>query len=163
RRVFQTGLTVFSLGSLLCALAPSLELLVAARALQAAGAAMLSPVAMSIVRNTFLDPVARARAIGVFASMVGGSLALGPGLGGFRVAAFSWRAVFVVALPLAAAAIALPARFVPESRAPRPRRLDPVGQVLVTAGLASLTYAIIEREWGVLAVALACLAAFVAY
>jgi EmrB/QacA subfamily drug resistance transporter len=144
RRVFQTGLVLFLAGSLSCALAPSLDLLVAARALQAIGGAMLSPATMSIVRNTFTDPRERAQAIGVYGAMFGISMALGPVLGGFLVSAISWRAVFVVNLPVGLAAIALAARFVPESRAPRPRRIDPAGQVLVIAALGALTYAIIE-------------------
>ena len=172
RRVFQAGLVLFSLGSLLCALAPDLELLIAFRVVQAIGGAMLSPVAMSIVRNVFEDPRERAQAIGVFAAMFGISMALGPVLGGFLVAAISWRAIFVVALPVAVAAIALTARFVPESRAPRPRRIDPVGQVLVIGALAGLTFAIIEGGrvgFGaagiviVLAVALGCFVALVRY
>ena len=100
-------MALFSLGSLLCALAPNLELLICFRVVQAIGGAMLSPVAMSIVRNVFEDPRERARAIGVFASMFGISMALGPVLGGVLVSAFSWRAVFLVTLPLALAAIAL--------------------------------------------------------
>jgi EmrB/QacA subfamily drug resistance transporter len=170
--VFQAGLAVFSLGSLLCALAPGLEPLVGFRVVQAVGGAMLSPVAMSIVRNVFEDPRERAQAIGVFAAMFGISMALGPVLGGFLVSAISWRAVFLVNLPIALAVIALTARFVPESRAPRPRRIDPVGQVLVIAALAALTYTIIEGGrvgFGaagiviVLALALGCLATLVRY
>jgi EmrB/QacA subfamily drug resistance transporter len=170
RRVFQAGLAVFSLGSLLCALAPSLELLVGFRMLAAIGGAMLTPVAMSILRNVFEDPRERAQAIGVFAAMFGISMALGPVLGGFLVSAISWRAIFLVNLPVGLAAIALAALFVPESRAPRPRRLDPVGQVLVIAALAALTYAIIEagrvgfgavRIVILLALALGCFAALV--
>jgi EmrB/QacA subfamily drug resistance transporter len=144
RRVFQLGLVVFSLGSLACALAPSLGLLVAARALQAVGGSMLNPVAMSIIRNTFEDPRERARAIGVWGGVVGLSFALGPVLGGALVDGVGWRSVFLVNLPVGLAAILLTARFVPESRAEHPRRLDPVGQLLVIAGLATLTYAIIE-------------------
>ena len=133
---------------------------------------MLSPVAMSIVRNVFEDPRERARAIGVFAAMFGISMALGPVLGGVLVSAISWRAIFLVNLPVALAAIALAARFVPESRAPRPRRIDPVGQILVIAALAALTYAIIEggrvgfgavRIVILLALALGCFAALVLY
>jgi EmrB/QacA subfamily drug resistance transporter len=172
RRVFQTGLVLFSLGSLLCALAPSLELLVAFRVLQAVGGAMLSPVAMSIVRNVFEDPRERARAIGVWGAVFGISMALGPVLGGFLVSAISWRAIFFVNVPFALAAIALTALFVPESRAPRPRRIDPVGQALVIAALASLTYAIIDggrvgfgapRVVVLLGFALACFVALVLY
>jgi EmrB/QacA subfamily drug resistance transporter len=172
RRVFQAGLATFLLGSLLCALAPSLELLVACRVVQAIGGAMLTPVAMSIIRNVFVDPRERAQAIGVFAAMFGISMALGPVLGGFLVSAISWRAIFLVNLPIALAAIALSARFVPESRAPRPRRIDPIGQVLVIGALAALTYSIIEggrAGFGevaiviLLALALACFVALVIY
>jgi EmrB/QacA subfamily drug resistance transporter len=172
RRVFQAGLALFSLGSLLCALAPSLGLLVAFRVVQAIGGAMLTPVAMSILRNVFEDPRERAQAIGVFAAMFGISMALGPVLGGLLVSAISWRAIFLVNLPVGLAAIALTALFVPESRAPRPRRIDPVGQVLVIAALGALTYAIIEggrvgfgavRIVIVLVLALGCFAALVLY
>jgi MFS family permease len=125
---------------------------------------------MSIVRNVFEDPRERAQAIGVFAAMFGISMALGPVLGGFLVSAISWRAIFLVNLPVGLAAIALTALFVPESRAARPRRIDPVGQVLVIAALAGLTYAIIEGGrvgFGavgiviLLALAVGCLAALV--
>jgi EmrB/QacA subfamily drug resistance transporter len=172
RRVFQTGLGLFSLGSLLCALAPSLGLLVTFRMAQAIGGALLSPVAMAIVRNTFEDPRERAQAIGVFASMFGISLALGPVLGGALVSAISWRAIFVVNLPVCLAGIVLTWRYVPESRAPRPRRIDPIGQAVVIAALAALTYGIIEggrvgfgtaRIVILLALATACLVALVLY
>jgi len=144
RRVFQIGLVLFSLGSLLCAMAPSLELLVVFRVMQAMGGAMLNPVALSIVRNVFVDPHERARAIGVWGAVFGISMALGPVLGGFLIAVASWRAIFLVNLPFGLAAIILTALFVPESRAPRPRRIDPVGQLLVVAALSLLTYSIIE-------------------
>ena len=144
RRVFQIGLLLFGVGSLLCALAPSLPLLIAARVLQAIGGSMLNPVAMSIIRNVFVDPRERARAIGVWGGMVGISMALGPVVGGVLVDSVGWRAVFVVNVPIALLAIALTARYVPESRAPHARRPDPIAQVLVVLGLASLTYSIIE-------------------
>jgi EmrB/QacA subfamily drug resistance transporter len=144
RRVFQIGLTVFCLGSLLCALAPSLSMLVAARAIQGVGGAMLNPVAMSIIRNVFEDPRERAEAIGVWGGVFGLSMALGPVLGGALVDGVGWPAVVYVNLPVGLAAIILTARYVPESRAPKPRRLDPGGQVLVILALATLTYAIIE-------------------
>ena len=144
RRVFQIGLVGFSAGSLLCGLAPSLPLLVAARVLQAIGGSMLNPVAMSIIRNVFNEPRERARAIGMWGAVFGLSMALGPVLGGALVDSVGWRAVFFVNVPIGLAAIALTTRFVRESRAPRPRRLDPVGQLLVIVALATLTYAIIQ-------------------
>jgi EmrB/QacA subfamily drug resistance transporter len=150
RMVFQIGLAIFSLASLLCALAPSLGFLIAARVLQAIGGAMLNPVAMSIIRNVFEDPRERAQAIGLWGAVFGLSMALGPVLGGVLVDASSWRLVFLVNLPVGIVAIILTALFVPESRAPHPRRFDPVGQLLVIVALSSLTYAIIEggdRGW----------------
>jgi EmrB/QacA subfamily drug resistance transporter len=149
-RVFKFGLALFTAASLACSLAPGIEWLIAFRVLQGAAGAMLNPVAMSIIRNTFEDPRERAQAIGVWGAVVGISMALGPVLGGALVG-LSWRAVFWVNIPIGLAAIALTARFVPESRAPRARRTDPVGQVLVIVMLASLTSAIIEGSnlgWG---------------
>jgi EmrB/QacA subfamily drug resistance transporter len=142
-RIFQLGLTIFTLGSLLCSIAPSAGVLIGARMLQAVGGSMLNPVAMSIIRNTFDDPRERAQAIGVWGGVVGISLALGPVIGGALVG-ITWRAIFLVNIPVGLLAIALTARYVPESRAARARRVDPVGQVLVVVMLASLVYAIIE-------------------
>lgn len=144
RRTFQTGLVLFTIASVLCSLAPSLEALIAFRALQAVGASMLNPVAMSIITNTFVEPKARARAIGMWGAVVGISMALGPLVGGGLTQTVGWRAIFWINLPLGGAAILLAQRFVPESRAPRPRRPDPIAQGLVLAGLASVTYAVIE-------------------
>jgi EmrB/QacA subfamily drug resistance transporter len=144
RRVFQTGLVVFSLGSLLCGLAPSLGTLVAFRVVQAIGGSMLNPVAMSIVRNVFENPRERAQAIGIWGGVFGLSMALGPVVGGALVDASSWRAVFFVNVPIGVLALLLTAVYVPESRAARSRRLDAIGQVLVIAALATLTSAIIE-------------------
>jgi EmrB/QacA subfamily drug resistance transporter len=144
RRVFQCGLALFSLGSLLCALAPSEGMLIAARVVQAIGGSMLNPVAMSIIRNVFVDARERAMAIGVWGAVFGVSMALGPVLGGVLVQISSWRAVFLVNLPVGVIAIVLTALFVPESKADHARRIDPVGQVLVIAALATLTYGIID-------------------
>src|SRR6201994_3935233 len=144
RRVFQIGLAIFTLGSLACSLAPSLGWLIAFRALQAVGGAMLNPVAMSIITNTFTDARERAQAIGVWGSVFGLSVALGPVVGGALVDSIGWRGIFWVNIPVGIAAIVLTALFVPESRAARHRRPDPLGQVLVIVLLAALTYAIIE-------------------
>ena len=151
RRVFMTGLTLFVLGSLACSLAPSLVWLVFFRMLQGIGGSMLNPVAMSIIRNTFDDHRERAQAIGVWGAVVGIALALGPIMGGLLVQGVGWRSIFWVNVPVGTIAVVLTAAYVPESRASRPRRLDPVGQVLVTTILASTTYAIIEgpeHGWG---------------
>ncbi|HEX5115531.1 MAG TPA: DHA2 family efflux MFS transporter permease subunit [Pseudonocardiaceae bacterium] len=146
RRVFQVGLAVFGLGSLLCGVAPGIGWLVAARVLQAVGGTMLNPVAMAIVATTFPEPAERARAIGVFGSMTGLSLALGPILGGVLVDGLGWHAIFWINVPIVAAAIVGTALFVPESRAARARRFDPVGQALMILVLGSVVYAIIESS-----------------
>lgn len=150
KRIFQIGLVAFGLGSLLCALATSIEWLVAARAVQAIGGTMLNPVAMAIIATTFTVPAERAKAIGVFGSMSGLSLALGPILGGALVDGFGWRSVFWINVPIVLVAVVLTTLFVPESRAPRARRFDPVGQLLVIVVLGSVVYSIIEanhRGW----------------
>ncbi len=172
RRIFQIGLVVFSLGSLLCGLAPSLGALIAARVLQAIGGSMLNPVAMSIIRNAFEDPRERAQAIGIWGAVFGLSMALGPVVGGALVDAVSWRAVFFVNVPVGLLAILLTILYVPESRAERARRIDPVGQALVIGGLAALTFAIIQgpragwtsvQTLGVFALAVGCLGGLIPY
>jgi EmrB/QacA subfamily drug resistance transporter len=144
RRVFQVGLAAFGLGSLLCSLAPSIGWLIAARALQAVGGTMLNPVAMAIIATTFADRAERARAIGVFGAVSGLALGLGPVLGGALVEGIGWRSIFWVNVPVVAAAIVCAAVFVPESRAARARRFDPVGQTLVVLVLGGVVCAIIE-------------------
>ncbi|MGW2224062.1 MFS transporter [Streptomyces formicae] len=144
RKVFQAGLVTFTVGSVLCSLAPDLESLVAFRMIQAVGGSMLNPVAMSIITNTFTEPRERARAIGVWGGVVGISMAAGPLVGGLLVDSVGWRSIFWVNLPVGLAALFLTMRYVPESRAPKPRRPDPVGQLLVIVLLGALTYAIIE-------------------
>jgi EmrB/QacA subfamily drug resistance transporter len=144
RRVFQAGLALFTIGSLLCSVAPSLETLILFRMVQAAGGSMLNPVAMSIITNTFTEPRERARAIGVWGAVTGFSMALGPLAGGVLVHTLGWRCIFWINVPVGIAAFLLAWRFVPESRAEHPRRLDPVGQLLVLTLLASLTFGIIE-------------------
>jgi EmrB/QacA subfamily drug resistance transporter len=141
--VLQTGLVVFGAGSLLCGLAHSVGWLIAARAVQAVGGTMLNPVAMAVIANTFTVPAERAKAIGVFGAMSGLSLALGPVLGGALVDAYTWRSVFFVNVPIVLAAVVLTGLFVPESRAARARRFDPVGQLLVIAVLGGVVTAVI--------------------
>lgn len=149
RRIFQIGLTVFGIGSLLCSVAPSSGFLIGARMVQAVGGSMMNPVAMSIIVNTFHDLKERAQAIGMWSATIGLSMALGPVVGGALVDSISWRAIFWINLPIVLAGVVLTQMFVPESRAPRARRFDPAGQLLVTLSLGALTYAIIEgRDLG---------------
>lgn len=170
RRVFQIGLAVFTLGSLLCSMAPSPGSLVAFRMVQAIGGSMLNPVAMSIITNVFTDPRERARAIGVWGGVFGMSMALGPVVGGALVDSVGWRSIFWVNVPIGLAGIVLTALFVPDSKAPKPRRIDPVGQVLMIIVLGTLTYGIIEAPHATAAVTIGCfvvaalaLVAFVRY
>ncbi|MFF0293828.1 MFS transporter [Kitasatospora sp. NPDC004614] len=169
RRVFRTGLLLFVLGSLLCSLAPGLGWLIAFRAVQAVGGSMLNPVAMSIITNTFTDRKERAQAIGVWGGVVGISMALGPLIGGFLVDSAGWPSIFLINIPVGLAAFVLTHRYVPESRAPRARRLDPVGQLLMVLMLGCGTAAIIEgpgHGWtspGILALAGVALAALLVF
>jgi EmrB/QacA subfamily drug resistance transporter len=144
KRVFMAGLVVFTIGSALCSMAPGLDALIAFRMIQAVGGSMLNPVAMSIITNTFTDPGERARAIGAWGAVVGISMAAGPLVGGLLVESVGWRAIFWINLPVGLAALLLTLRYVPESRAAKARRADPVGQTLVILLFGGLTYAIIE-------------------
>jgi len=171
KRLFLAGLAGFSLGSLLCSLAPDTGSLVALRMLQGLGGSMLTPVSLSIVRNTFHDPKERAQALGIWSGIFGVAAACGPVAGGLLVSSVGWRSIFWVNVPIGAAMIAATLRYVPESRAPRPRRVDVPGQLLMIAFLGSLTYAVIQGPvsgWtaapilALFAVAAVSLAAFVA-
>ena len=144
RRTFQTGLAIFVSGSLLCSLAPSVGWLIAFRMVQALGGSMLNPVAMSIITNVFTEPRERARAIGIWGGVSGIGIGLGPLVGGMLVEFVNWRAIFWTNLPIGAVALTAAALFVPESRSPRPRRFDPLGQLAMVVLLASCIYAIIE-------------------
>ena len=144
RTIFQVGLSLFTLGSWLCSLAPNLDTLIAFRVLQGIGGSMLNPSALGIITNTFTKPAERARAIGVWDGVSGLSMALGPVIGGILVGSTGWRGIFWANIPVGLAAIALTALLVPDSRAEAGRRADPLGQVLVIAMLGSLAYAIIQ-------------------
>lgn len=144
RKVFLVGIVLFTAGSVLCSLAPSLGWLIAFRMIQAVGGSMLNPVAMSIITNTFTEPRERARAIGVWGAVVGISMAAGPLIGGLLVDSVGWRSIFWINLPVGLVALVLTLRYIPESRADHPRRPDPVGQLLVMGLLGSVTFGIIE-------------------
>ncbi len=150
RRTFVVGLLTFSAGSLLCSVAPTLTTLIIFRMMQAVGGSMLNPVAMSIITNTFTNARERAQAIGVWAAVVGVSMALGPVVGGVLVSSVGWQSIFWINVPIGITAVILALRFIPESKAHVTRKVDVPGQFLVIALLASLTYGIIEaptRGW----------------
>ncbi|MEU5538399.1 MFS transporter [Streptomyces sp. NPDC020362] len=144
RRMFQSGLVVFGVASLLCAIAPSVGTLVAARAVQGIGASMLSPVALAIVVNAMPDPKERAQAIGIWASVFGLSMAVGPVIGGALLTGLGWRVLFWINAPVVVTALVLSAVFVPESRGPRARRLDVPGQALLTVVIGVWVGVLIE-------------------
>jgi EmrB/QacA subfamily drug resistance transporter len=172
RRVFQIGLAVFTIGSLLCSRAGTIEQLTGFRALQGLGASMLNPVALSIIANAFPDAKARARAVGIWGAVAGLSLGIGPLIGGALTETIGWRSIFWINVPIGIIAALLAARFVPESKAARARAFDPVGQALVLITLATLTWGVIEGPhagWGsglilgLFITALMALIAFVLY
>lgn len=144
RTVFQIGLGVFTLASLLCSQARTVEQLIAHRALQGVGASMLNPVALSIIANAFPEPKARGRAVGIWGAVMGASLGIGPLLGGALTETMGWRSIFWINVPVGITAALLAALFVPESKAERARRFDPVGQALVLTGLTTLTWGVIQ-------------------
>jgi EmrB/QacA subfamily drug resistance transporter len=144
KRLFMIGLAGFSLGSLLCSLAPNVSSLIALRMLQALGGSMLTPVSLSIVRHTFSDARERAQALGIWSGIFGLATACGPVAGGILVSEVGWRSVFWVNVPIGAAMLIAARRYVPESKAPRPRRIDVPGQVLMIVFLGTLTYAVIQ-------------------
>jgi EmrB/QacA subfamily drug resistance transporter len=144
RTIFQVGLSLFTLGSWLCSLAPSLSLLIAFRILQGIGGSMLTPTALGIITNTFTRPAERAKAIGVWDGVSGLSMAMGPVAGGILIGSVGWRGIFWANIPVGLAAISLTALLIPDSKAEKGRRADPVGQILVITMLGSLAYAIIQ-------------------
>jgi EmrB/QacA subfamily drug resistance transporter len=143
RRVFVVGVVWFALASLLCGVAPSIEVLVAARVLQGVGGALLTPGSLALLQSTF-DGEDRARAIGAWSGLGGVATAAGPFLGGWLVDVASWRWVFLLNLPLAALVVWIAVRHVPESRDPAAEgRIDAAGSALGVAVLAATTYALI--------------------
>jgi EmrB/QacA subfamily drug resistance transporter len=139
RRVFLIGVVWFALASLACGLAPNVDLLIAARALQGVGGALLTPGSLALISASFHGPD-RAAAIGAWSGLGGIAGAIGPFVGGWLVE-WSWRAVFLINLPLAAVVVAIALRHVPESRDPESAPgLDISGTVLAVIGLGALTY-----------------------
>ncbi|WP_238019963.1 MFS transporter [Dactylosporangium sp. AC04546] len=146
RRVFVIGVVWFALASVLCGIAPDAATLIAARALQGVGAALLTPGSLAILQASF-SPEDRSRAIGAWSGLGGVATAIGPFLGGWLVGLGpdAWRLIFAINVPIAAAVVAIAWRHVPESRDPEATgRVDLPGGILVTAGLMALTYGLIQ-------------------
>ncbi|WP_280387551.1 MFS transporter [Nocardia wallacei] len=161
KRVFRIGLSTFAVGSLLCSLAPSVEVLIGARFVQAIGGSMLNPVAMSIITTVFTGRVERARAVGVWGAVVGISTALGPMVGGGLIDTLGWQSVFWINLPICAIALVLTTVYVPETKSQTMRGIDGIGQALAVVVLFTLVFGLIERQPLVFAVTAVALAAFV--
>ncbi len=170
RRVFVLGTVLFAAASLACGLAPNAAWLIAARGIQGIGAALLVPSSLAMLGAAF-GPRERGKAVGTWSALTSIGSAIGPALGGWLVQAVSWRAVFLINLPIAAALLWVTVRKIPESRNPQAVALDLKGAALATLGLGGLVFGLIEapaagwtgvRAWAPIAGGLAALAAFVA-
>ncbi len=161
KRMFRIGLLIFAGGSLLCSLAPTIEVLIGARFVQAIGGSMLNPVAMSIITTVFTGRVERARAVGVWGAVVGISTAIGPLVGGGLIDALGWQSVFWINLPIVAVAFVLTTIYVPESKSANARGIDPIGQVLAIAILFTLVFGLIEGTPLIFVLTAAALAGFI--
>jgi MFS transporter, DHA2 family, methylenomycin A resistance protein len=144
KRVFIAGFSVFTAASALCGLAPALGVLVGARALQGAGAALLVPCSLTLLNHTFSDPRERTRAIGRWAVGASAALSAGPLVGGVLTATLGWRSIFFINAPIGLTGILLTARFAPETSRSRDRGVDTWGQLTAILGLTLLAAATIR-------------------
>ena len=145
RRMFMVGVTGFGATSLLCALAPSIELVVAGRALQGVAGALLSPAALAVIVSTF-PPDERGRAVGAWTAWGGIGTVLGPVVGGQLVDAASWRWIFAINVPLVLGTLVMVTRVMPRDRPREPgARIDVLGAALCATGLAGITFGLIEQ------------------
>jgi len=144
KRVYQTGLTLFTGASLLCALAPGVGVLIALRMLQGLGAAVMLPASLALLSHAYPDAGARARAVSFWASIVSLGFAAGPALGGLLTSVFGWRSIFLVNVPVGIGAILLVRGFVEETPANRARHIDWIGQAIAAMMLCALTFALIQ-------------------
>jgi EmrB/QacA subfamily drug resistance transporter len=144
RRVFVVGLFAFTAASVICGLAPNTLVLIVARGVQGLGGALLVPGSLAIISATFVNED-RARAVGLWSGLSGVSVAVGPFVGGWLIDAVSWRAIFFINVPLAAAVIAISARHIPETRDESATgRPDYAGAAIISLGLAGVVYALID-------------------
>jgi DHA2 family multidrug resistance protein-like MFS transporter len=171
RRMLIIGMVLFGIASLISAYAQTPAQLIAARAFMGIGGAAVMPATLSIISNVF-DPRERARAIGAWAGSVGLAVAIGPVVGGALLERFWWGSVFLINVPIVVLGVVGIALLVPESRDPRPGRIDVVGVVLSIVGLVALVYGIIDggehgfarlQSWGAIVLGVAILASFIAY
>lgn len=160
RLIFMAGAATFTVASLLCAFAPSIGILIAARAVAGVGAALIIPASLAIIRVVWSDPAERRRALGVWAACNGLALAIAPTLGGVLIHQFGWRSIFLVAIPLSLTALLLAKPAIPESANPQGRHFDALAQSLGALALGGLVFATIESRTspGIAAVALAAAA-----
>ncbi|WP_214412002.1 DHA2 family efflux MFS transporter permease subunit [Sphaerisporangium fuscum] len=170
KRVFLTGVAVFTAASVLCAVAPSIGWLITGRVVQGVGAAALSPASLALLAAAYPVPQERVKAIGLWAGFSGIGLAAGPLAGGILVEAFGWPAIFLVNVPIGAVLLLAGLRVLGESRNPNAPAIDVPGTVLSVLGVGALTYGLIEggsRGWtspvilGGFAAAVVILAVFV--
>jgi EmrB/QacA subfamily drug resistance transporter len=151
KRLFQIGMAVFALGSLLCGLSGTSDQLDAARVLQGVGGAALAPTSLALLATAFPDPRLRVRAVALWAAISGIALGVGPTVGGLLVTDAGWRWVFFINVPIAALCLAFGVRVLAESTNPTARRLDLPGQLTSVLWLGALAYGFVERgshPWG---------------
>jgi MFS transporter, DHA2 family, methylenomycin A resistance protein len=149
RRIFALGIALFTLGSLICGLAPNAVVLVAGRAIAGLGAALEVPTSLAILTVAYPDTAERTKALGLWASCNGLAFVIGPTVGGALVDAVGWRSIFLLIIPLCAVTLALTWTSVPESKDPQGRKLDLPGQALAIVALGALSVAVIEGpRWG---------------
>ncbi|TWB46790.1 EmrB/QacA subfamily drug resistance transporter [Rhizobium sp. ERR 922] len=146
RLIFIVGCVIFSIASLGCALAPTITILIGARAITGLGSALLIPASLSLIRVIYPDEQIRGRALGIWAGCNGMSLAIGPSLGGYLIHNFGWRAVFLVVVPIGVAAAAGALPWILESADKKGRSFDMLGQLLGILSLAAITLAAIESS-----------------
>jgi MFS transporter, DHA2 family, methylenomycin A resistance protein len=149
RRIFICGIALFTLGTIVCALAPNGAILIAGRAISGLGAALELPMSLVLLTLAYPEEKSRAHALGIWASCNGLAFIIGPTLGGFLVDSVGWRSIFYLILPVCAAALILTYAAVAESSSPSGRKLDLPGQALAIVAIGGLAFAAIEgSHWG---------------